>query len=80
MVVFDFCRIDYDFKTVKSPESEKKKLLNFFYLVSSANRNVKNKFCIKGKFKGHDLAVHIKYILDLKVFHLNLMYTKAFDV
>jgi len=25
-------RIDYDFKAVKSPESEKKRLLNFFYL------------------------------------------------
>jgi hypothetical protein len=30
MVVFDFCRIDYDFKTVKSPESEKKNYLIFF--------------------------------------------------
>ena len=73
-------RIDYDFKAVKSPESEKKRLLNFFYLVSSANRNAKNKLCIKGKCKGHDLAVHIKYILNLHTFDLNIKCIKTFDV
>lgn len=84
MVVVDFCKNRLWFHSSQKSwiwkKQKQKTLLNFFYLVSSSIEMLRISFCIKGKLKVHDLAVHIKYIFDLLTFHLNVMYTKAFDV